>query len=156
MEINITFIGQLIAFIFYILFCMKYIWPYINKVIEKRQKKIYISFLQLEKNKNKIIKINNLIESKIKKYKDRSYKIIFNAKIKGKYIIDQYKLKANLEYNKIISDAKLNIKIEKKKMYDNFNKNISKLIEKILFNITSGFFNKDLDDKYIKKMLNKL
>ena len=40
MNINATLIGQTIAFIIFVWFCVKYVWPPIIKVIEERQSQI--------------------------------------------------------------------------------------------------------------------
>ncbi len=40
MNINATILGQAIAFILFVAFCMKYVWPPIMAAIEKRQKEI--------------------------------------------------------------------------------------------------------------------
>ncbi len=40
MNINATLIGQTIAFIIFVWFCVKYVWPPIIKAIEERQSQI--------------------------------------------------------------------------------------------------------------------
>ena len=40
MNINLTLIGQSIAFIFFAVFCMKYVWPPITGALAERKKKI--------------------------------------------------------------------------------------------------------------------
>ncbi len=40
MNINATILGQAFAFVLFVLFCMKYVWPPIMAAIEKRQKEI--------------------------------------------------------------------------------------------------------------------
>ncbi|EBV1760954.1 ATP synthase F0 subunit B, partial [Salmonella enterica subsp. enterica serovar Newport] len=40
MNLNATILGQAIAFVLFVLFCMKYVWPPIMAAIEKRQKEI--------------------------------------------------------------------------------------------------------------------
>lgn len=40
MNINLTLIGQTISFAFFVLFCMKYVWPALISVMEEREKKI--------------------------------------------------------------------------------------------------------------------
>ena len=40
MDINATIIGQLVAFVFFVIFCMKMVWPPIMAAIEDRQKTI--------------------------------------------------------------------------------------------------------------------
>ena len=43
MDINATIIGQTIAMIFFVWFCMKYIWPVITDAIEARQIEIALA-----------------------------------------------------------------------------------------------------------------
>ena len=40
MNINLTLIGQMIAFVGFVLFCMKYVWPPIMAAMAEREKKI--------------------------------------------------------------------------------------------------------------------
>ena len=40
MSINATLIGQTIAFLLFVWFCMKFVWPPLLAAIEERQKKI--------------------------------------------------------------------------------------------------------------------
>ncbi|MGP1954025.1 MAG: F0F1 ATP synthase subunit B family protein, partial [Arsenophonus sp. NC-QC1-MAG3] len=48
MNFNATILGQVIAFVLFVLFCMKYIWPPIMAAIEKRQKEIFDSLSSAE------------------------------------------------------------------------------------------------------------
>ncbi len=158
MQINITFLIQIISFIFYIFFCIKYIWPYVNDVLNKRKKKLYLKFKEI---KNAKLKINNL-KNKIKEQKILNKEIILkinnDLEYTRKYLLKKYKKEAIFKYNKIIKNAELKINIKKKIMYDNFNKNVSNIIYIILKQITYKIFNKKLDNKFINKILsnNKL
>ena len=40
MDINLTLIGQVIAMIVFVWFCMKFVWPFIMDTIETRQTEI--------------------------------------------------------------------------------------------------------------------
>ena len=40
MNINLTIIGQIVAFIAFVAFCMRYVWPPILAAMEERQQKI--------------------------------------------------------------------------------------------------------------------
>ena len=40
MNINLTLIGQAIAFAFFVAFCMKFVWPPLINAISERQRKI--------------------------------------------------------------------------------------------------------------------
>ncbi len=45
MNLNATILGQAIAFVLFVLFCMKYVWPPLMAAIEKRQKKLLTALL---------------------------------------------------------------------------------------------------------------
>ena len=38
MTINLTMVGQLISFVLFVLFCMKFVWPPLTEVMRERQK----------------------------------------------------------------------------------------------------------------------
>ena len=40
MNINLTIIGQIVAFLAFVVFCMRYVWPPILAAMEERQQKI--------------------------------------------------------------------------------------------------------------------
>ena len=40
MNINLTLIGQMIAFVCFVMFCMKYVWPPILAAMAERERKI--------------------------------------------------------------------------------------------------------------------
>ncbi len=155
MEINITILVQMVIFFFYISFCIKYIWPYVDKIIEKRKKKIYLENKKIKKIKNKFYILKKRIDFFLQKVRKKYSKIILNSKNSGISIIKKYKKNAKNKYKKILLQTKQKILLKKKRMYKYFSKNISKFINKILINITLNIFDKKLDNKFINKMLNK-
>ncbi len=156
MEINITVLIQMIIFFLYIIFCIKFIWPYINKVIEKRQKKIYLENFKIKKTKNKLIYLKEKIKKSISNQKKKSFKIILKAKNDGINLFKKYEKKAIQRYKILLYEVKQKIFLKKKKIYKKFYKNISVIINKILINITLKIFNdKKKDNKFINKILNK-
>ena len=40
MNINLTLIGQMLAFVCFVIFCMKYVWPPILAAMQEREQKI--------------------------------------------------------------------------------------------------------------------
>ncbi|CAL4317470.1 F0F1 ATP synthase subunit B [Buchnera aphidicola] len=136
MHINATILGQAISFIFFVFFCMKFIWPKIIKVIEKRQSEVRKSMIRLKKAKNKIDRINQKNILKIHSAKKKSFKIIESAFEKKNFIIEDAKKKAFFERKKILKEMKLLISIMKIKAYNDIKKkSISlgiKIAEKIL------------------------
>ncbi|MDH3586889.1 MAG: F0F1 ATP synthase subunit B, partial [Gammaproteobacteria bacterium] len=55
MDINLTLIGQSIAMIVFVWFCMKFIWPPILNAIEERQEQIAEGLAAAEKGQDKLV-----------------------------------------------------------------------------------------------------
>ncbi len=153
MEINITVIFQIIIFLLYIYLCKKYVWPYINNIIEKRQKEIYIEYKKIDNIKNNILFLKNKAKKIINDSKKKSFKILLEAKYEGILLIKKAKRKAKYEYKNIINKAKFEINIEKKNIYNNFFKKISNILNLMLIKITNNTFNSKLNNKFIYKIL---
>jgi len=49
MNINLTLIGQSIAFALFVIFCMKYVWPPIMAMLDERKKKIADGLAEAER-----------------------------------------------------------------------------------------------------------
>ncbi len=155
MEINVTLLSQMLFFFIYVLLCIKYVWPYINDVIEKRQRDIILEQSKIKDAKKKLLEIEKKIQKILIKTKNKSAKIISNAKYNGLLLINNSKIKAKHEYNKILLNIKNEIDIEKKKLYKDFSKNISNIINLILIEITENIFDKNSNNKFINKIINK-
>ncbi len=155
MEINITFIVQILVFIIYVFLCKKYIWPYINNVIEKRKNDILKENLKIKYIKDKILNLKNKFKYIKNINKKKAFNIILQAKNKSKLLIEKYEKKAIYEYKKILFEAKLVLYNKKKNMYNNFYKNISNILKIILIKITKNTFNNELNNKFINKILKK-
>ena len=91
MDINATIIGQSIAMIVFVWFCMKYIWPPLMEAIEERQTQIADGIAAGEQGRKKLDNAN--IESK---------KILDDARKQATNILDQ----ANARATEIVSDGK--------------------------------------------------
>ncbi len=91
MDINATIIGQSIAMIVFVWFCMKYIWPPLMEAIEERQTQIADGIAAGDEGRKKLDNAN--IESK---------KILDDARKQATNILDQ----ANARATEIVSDGK--------------------------------------------------
>ncbi len=91
MDINLTLIGQTIAMIVFVWFCMKFIWPPLLAAIEKRQEKIAEGLVSAEKAKQTLEQAHAEAET-----------IISDARKQATAILDQ----AHARANEIIADGK--------------------------------------------------
>jgi F-type H+-transporting ATPase subunit b len=91
MNINATLIGQAISFLFFVWFCMKFVWPPIMNALEERKKKIADGLAAAERGVHE----QELAEQ-------RAAELIVEAKKEASGIIAQ----ANKRASDIVEEAK--------------------------------------------------
>ena len=91
MDINLTLIGQTIAMIVFVWFCMKFIWPPILNAIEERQKQIEDGLAAADKG-----------EQKLEQARAEADEIVADARKQATSILDQ----AHARANEIVADGK--------------------------------------------------
>jgi F-type H+-transporting ATPase subunit b len=90
-DINLTLIGQTIAMIVFVWFCMKFIWPPILNAIEERQKQIEDGLAAADKG-----------EQKLEQARAEADEIVADARKQATSILDQ----AHARANEIVADGK--------------------------------------------------
>ncbi|MDZ7769547.1 MAG: F0F1 ATP synthase subunit B [Woeseiaceae bacterium] len=91
MDINMTLLGQSIAMLVFVWFCMKFIWPPIMTAIEERQTEIADGLAAAERGQNKL-----------EQAKAEADEIIGDARKQATTILDQ----AHARANEIIAEGK--------------------------------------------------
>jgi len=90
-DINMTLIGQTIAMIVFVWFCMKFIWPPLLEAIEERQEKIAEGLAAADKG-----------QESLEKATAEATGIIDDARKQATTILDQ----ANARANEIVAEGK--------------------------------------------------
>ena len=91
MDLNLTLIGQSIAMIVFVWFCMKFIWPPVMKAIEERQTQIADGLAAAERG-----------QQSLDRAKAESAQIVEDARKQATGILDQ----AHARANEIIAEGK--------------------------------------------------
>lgn len=91
MNFNLTLIGQSISFLFFVAFCMKFVWPTLINTMIEREKKIEEALEYADKAQIDLQIAQKTITDQLS-----------NAKIEAKYLIEN----ANKHANSIIQEAK--------------------------------------------------
>ena len=91
MDINLTLIGQSIAMIVFVWFCMKYIWPPILNALEERQAKIEQGLAAADQGQDKLLRAQAEADD-----------IVVDARKQATGILDQ----AHARANEIVADGK--------------------------------------------------
>ncbi|GHL61966.1 ATP synthase subunit b [Escherichia coli] len=103
MNLNATILGQAIAFVLFVLFCMKYVWPPLMAAIEKRQKEIADGLASAERAHKDLDLAKASATDQLKKAKAEAQVIIEQANKRRSQILDEAKAEAEQERTKIVA-----------------------------------------------------
>ncbi|EAR62557.1 F0F1 ATP synthase subunit B [Neptuniibacter caesariensis] len=101
MNINITIIGQAIAFFIFVVFCMKYVWPPITAALAERKKKIAEGLDAADRAERDLQLAQEKATENMRKGKEEAAAIIEQANKRANQIIDEAKEKALEEANRV-------------------------------------------------------
>ncbi|PHM62457.1 F0F1 ATP synthase subunit B [Xenorhabdus ishibashii] len=156
MNINATILGQALAFVLFVLFCMKYVWPPIMAAIEKRQKEIADGLASAERAKKNLDLAQANATDQLKKAKADAQVIIEQANKQKAQIIDDAKAEAELERNRIVAQAHAEIEAECKRAREELRKQVAILAiagaEKIIERSVDEAANSDIVDKLVAEL----
>ncbi|AEX54270.1 F0F1 ATP synthase subunit B [Rahnella aquatilis] len=156
MNLNATILGQAIAFVLFVLFCMKYVWPPIMAAIEKRQKEISEGLSSAERAKKELDLAQADATDQLKKAKAEAQVIIDQANKRKAQIVDEAKAEAEQERNKIVTQAKAEIDAERQRAREELRKQVGILAiagaEKIIERSVDEAANSDIVDKLVAEL----
>ncbi len=112
MNINLTLIGQTITFIFFVLFCMKFIWPPLVAALEERKKTIADGLAAAEKGKHDGELAKQKVLDTLKDAKVQAQDIINLAEKRASEIVEESKDTARVEGERIIAAANAELEQE--------------------------------------------
>lgn len=89
MGINATLIGQMITFIVFILFTMKFVWPPIKQAMSEREKRIADGLASAERGQHELELAQKKAAEKIREAKEQANEIVERANRQGASIVDE-------------------------------------------------------------------
>ena len=154
MNMNATILGQAIAFVIFVWFCMKYVWPPLMAAIEKRQKEISDGLASAERAKKDLDLAQANATDQLKKAKAEAQVIIEQANKRRSQILDEAKAEAEQERTKIVAQAQAEIDAERKR--EELRKQVAILAvagaEKIIERSVDEAANSDIVDKLVAEL----
>ncbi len=107
MSINGTLVAQAIVFALLVLFTMKFVWPPIATALDTRASKIADGLAAADKAKSELSSANKRVEAELTTSRTETAARLADAERRGQAIVEEAKLKATEEGNKIIAAAKV-------------------------------------------------
>lgn len=109
MNINLTLIGQTIAFIVFVWFCLKFIWPHIIKAMDERKTRIAEGLAAGERGLHEQELAKQRAVTLIREAKEQAKEILAQAHSRGDEIVDEAKSDGRLEGERMLRAAESEI-----------------------------------------------
>ena len=156
MNLNATLIGQLIAFVLFVAFCMKYVCPPLIKAIEERQANIANALASAEKAKQEQADSKAEADKEILKAKEEAQKIIDLATKRRNEILESVQAEAEVERQRIIEQGRAEVESERKRVQEELRQKVAALAvagaEKIVGRSIDEAANNDIIDKLVAEL----
>ena len=156
MNINLTLFGQLITFVVFVWFTMKYVWTPIVAALETRKKGIADSLAQAERGKHEQELAKQRASEILQKAKSEASDIVGNAQKRAAGIVEEAKGDARGEGARILSAARAEIDREVSRAREQLREQVAVLAvagaEKILKREIDAAAHKGVVDEIAKQL----
>ena len=152
MDINLTLIGQSIAMIVFVWFCMKFIWPHLLEAIEERQQQIEDGLAAADRGEERLVQAAAEAEEVIAEARQQATTILNQANARASEIVADGKADGTKERERQLTAATAEIEQEANRAREELRGQVSAVAidgaEKIL--------NREIDAKTHEDILGKL
>ena len=152
MNINATFLGQMIAMAFFVWVCAKYVWPPFVGIMEERKKRIADGLEAASRAEKELESAQTRSEEQLKAAKADAAAIIDQANKRAAQIVDEAKEHAREEGQRIIAGANAEIEQEVNRAKEALRSQVSAIAIAGAEKILEG----TIDEAANEEMLNKL
>jgi F-type H+-transporting ATPase subunit b len=111
-DLNLTMIGQAIAMIVFVWFCMKFVWPLITEVIEERQTTIADGLAAADKGSRALEEAEKERAVIVDEARGQAREIVDQANGRGTSIVDEARVTAESERERILASARAEVEQE--------------------------------------------
>ena len=152
MNFNFTLVGQLLAFILFVWFCMKYVWPPMLKILEEREKEIADGLNAASEGRRELEEANARREEILGEAKKEAADLVGQANQRANQLVEEAKTSAQEEAEKIKVSAQNDIEQSTKRAREELRSEVATLAvagaEKIL--------NSEIDEKKNSELIDEL
>ncbi|ADC73080.1 MULTISPECIES: F0F1 ATP synthase subunit B [unclassified Thioalkalivibrio] len=127
MNINLTIIGQLLAFAVFVWFTMRYVWPPMSAALEERRKKIADGLAAAERGEKEQELAQERATAVIKEAKQQANEIMASAQKRATELVEESKTTAREEGERIKEQAHSEIEQEINRAKEELRKQVSQL-----------------------------
>jgi len=125
MNITVTLIGQMVAFILLIWFVNKVLWGPMSQMMEARQKKIADGLAAADKGKHELELAEKRATDVLKKAKSQAADIVAQAQKRASEVVEESKDTARVEGERLVTAAKAEIDRERNQAREQLRSQVS-------------------------------
>lgn len=152
MGINLTLVGQIITFVLFILFTMKFVWPPLRQAMAEREKRIADGLASAERGQKELELAEENAAERIREAKKQAGEIIEQANRRSAEIVDEARNEAREAAAKEHAAAEARIEQEVSKARAELRKQVSDLA----IQGASRILEREVDSKAHAGMLDEL
>ena len=112
MNINLTLIGQMLAFVCFVVFCMKFVWPPIIAAMREREAKIADGLAAADRASHDLELAQEKAVERLKEAKVEAAGIVDAANKRGNQLVEEAKQAALVEAERVKTAAQAEIEQE--------------------------------------------
>jgi len=151
-DINLTLIGQAIAFIVFVYFCMKFIWPPVIQALEERQQGVADGIAAADKAHTELAAATEKSAAIIAEARERALEIVEQASQRANQVMADAKSDATTEGKRLVEAARSEIERESNRAKDTLRGEVAS----IAIAGASKLLNREVDQKTHADLLDKL
>ena len=152
MNLNLTLIGQAIAFAVFVWFCMRYIWPPVMQALQERQKKIADGLDAASRANRDLELAQEQANESLRESKEQAAEILEQAHKRSNQMIEEARDNARQEGERMIANARAEIEQEINRAKEELRAQVARLAiegaERIL--------ESSIDEKKHRELVDKL
>lgn len=152
MDINATIMGQTIAMIVFVYFCMKFIWPPIIQALEERQQGVADGIAAADKAHTELAAATEKSAAIIAEARERALEIVEQASQRANQVMADAKSDAMTEGQRLVEAARSEIERESNRAKDTLRGEVAS----IAIAGASKLLNREVDQKTHADLLDKL
>jgi len=147
-----TIIGQTIAMIVFVWFCMKFVWPPLVLALDERRKQIADGLAAAEDGQKKLEEAQARFEETVRESREKAAEIIQQAEKRAREIVDEARQDAVAEGDRLIAQAKAEISQEASRARDALRGQVAA----IAISGAQQLLEREIDPATHKQLLDKL
>ena len=156
MNINMTLIGQMIAFAIFVGFCIKFVWPPISNALHERQKKIADGLDAASRASRDLELAEEQASETLRESKEQAAEILEQAHKRSSQMIEEARDQARQEGERMIAQAKSEIDQEVNRAKEDLRVQVSRLAIVGAERILEASIDEKKHGKLVDKLANEL